>query len=73
MALWGFKKTPCDFAIFSFLSSLFSIYWKQLGSSNHRQSWEDLDAPQESASLESKYWLNTLEPQERPTWWLHSD
>jgi hypothetical protein len=30
-----------------------------MGSSNHRQSWEDLEAPQKSASLEIKYWLNT--------------
>jgi hypothetical protein len=38
------------------------------------QSWEGkiLMPLNKSASLEMKYWLNTLEPQERPTW-LHSE
>jgi hypothetical protein len=38
------------------------------------QSWEGkiLMPLNKSASLEIKYWLNTVEPQERPTW-LHSE
>jgi hypothetical protein len=75
MAFWGFKKTPCCFCTFLFLSKddfeICSTAVETTGFIKSRAragKGRSSCAPQQKRKSRNKDWLNTLKTQGRPPW-----